>query len=91
MVDEQQVLQTVAGLIREVVGEDWARDVPIGMETSFGETLGLESIEFVALAEKLQSRYGQTVDFVEWLSRKDLDSIINLTVGDVVRFIVQCH
>ena len=88
MVDEQQVLQTVAGLIREVVGEDWARDVPISMDTLFGETLGLESIEFVALAEKLQGRYGQTVDFVEWLSRKDLDSILNLTVGDVVRFTV---
>jgi acyl carrier protein len=88
---EEQVLQTVAGLIREVVGEDWARDIPIGMDTSFGEGLELESIEFVALAEKLRGHYGESVDFVGWLSQKDLDSIINLTVGDVVRFIVTCR
>ena len=88
---EEQVLQTVAGLIREVVGEDWARDIPIAMDTSFGEGLELESIEFVALADKLRGHYGESVDFVGWLSQKDLDSIINLTVGDVVRFIVTCR
>jgi acyl carrier protein len=91
MADEQEVLHTVAGMIRDVVGEDWARDVPIGMHTAFGKDLELESIEFVALAEKVQSRYGQSVDFVNWLSQKDLDTIINLTVGDVVEFIVRCH
>jgi len=91
MNDEQEVLQTVAGLIRDVVGEDWARDVPIGLGTSFGQDLELESIEFVALAEKLQGCYGQSVDFVGWLSQKDLDAIINLTVGEVVEFIVRCR
>ena len=91
MSDQEQVLATVAGLIREVVGEEWARDVPIGMDTSFGEHLELESIEFVALAEKVQGQYGQSVDFAKWLSGKDLDAIINLRVGDVVEFIVRCR
>jgi acyl carrier protein len=91
MSDQEQVLETVAGMIREVVGQAWSRDVPIVMETSFGEHLELESIEFVALAEKLQGRYGQSVDFVGWLAEKDLDAIINLRVGDVVHFIEQCR
>jgi acyl carrier protein len=91
MADQQEVLDTVARLIRDVVGEDWARDLPISMETSFGEDLELESIEFVALAERIQNEYGQSVDFVGWLSDKELEAIIALKVGDVVDFIVRCR
>jgi acyl carrier protein len=61
------------------------------METSFGEDLELESIEFVALAERIQNEYGQSVDFVGWLSDKELEAIIALKVGDVVDFIVRCR
>ena len=43
--------------------------------------------EFVALAEKLQAHYGAQVDFVGWISTKQLDEIIALTVGDLVAFI----
>jgi acyl carrier protein len=86
----QEVLETVAGFIREVIGEDWVHETPIAMETSFSEHLELESIEFVALAEKLQERYGEEVDFVGWLSEMELDEIIGLTVGELVEFIVRC-
>lgn len=91
MTDREEVLITVARLIREVVGEDWARDLAISMETSFAEHLELESIEFVALAERIQNEYGHSVDFVTWLSGKELDAIIGLKVGDVVDFIVRCR
>jgi acyl carrier protein len=60
------------------------------METSFGSDLELESIEFVALAEKLQARY-EKVDFVRWLSEKELEEIIELKVGDVVTYIDTCR
>jgi acyl carrier protein len=60
------------------------------METSFAKDLELESIEFVALAEKLQERYGKGVDFVGWLSGKVLDEIIGLTVRELVEFVVRC-
>jgi acyl carrier protein len=86
----EEVLATVARLIAEVVGEEWMEDRAITMETSFEKDLELESIEFVALAEKLQERYGKGVDFVGWLSGKELDEIIGLTVGDLVEFIVRC-
>ncbi len=88
---EREVLESLAGLIREVIGESWAENVPITMETSFGEDLELESIEFVALAEKIMERYGSGADFAGWLSAMELDQIIGLRVGQVVEFITQCR
>jgi acyl carrier protein len=85
-----QILAGVAQAIRDVIGEDWIADEAIEESTSFADDLELESIEFVALAEKLQEIYGERVDFVRWLSQMELDAIIGLTVGDVVEFIESC-
>jgi acyl carrier protein len=85
-----QVLSSFAAMLREVIGESWADDLDIGLDTSFSHDLELESIEFVALAEKLQEQYGGRVDFAGWLADKELDQIIGLTVGDVVHFITAC-
>ena len=84
-------LTTVAALIQEVIGEDWDLDEEITLESSFADDLELESIEFVALAEKMQVAFGDGVDFVGWLSQKELDEIIALKVGDVVEFIDACR
>ncbi len=88
---QADVLQTVSGLIFQVIGEDFVLDEPIAMDTSFSDDLELESIEFVALAEKLQQHYGAGVDFVGWISKKELDQIIALTVGELVEFIASCR
>jgi acyl carrier protein len=87
---ESEVLEQVAAMVREVIGEEWAEDVPITMTTSFSRDLELESIEFVALAERLKERFGRGVDFASWLSSMDLKEIIGLEVGELVRFIVRC-
>jgi acyl carrier protein len=87
---EDQVLEQVAEMVREVIGEEWAQDVPITMTTSFSRDLELESIEFVALAERLKERYGRSVDFAAWLSGMELKEIIELQVGQLVGFIVRC-
>ena len=84
-------LTTIAGLIHEVIGEDWDLDEEITLETTFSDDLELESIEFVALAEKMQATFGDDVDFVRWLSEKELDEVIHLKVGDVVEFIDACR
>ena len=91
METQELVLANVAEAIRDVVGEEWILDESIELNTSFGDDLELESIEFVALAEALQNRYGDTLDFVKWLSTKELEDIIELTVGDVVEFILACQ
>jgi acyl carrier protein len=90
-VTREEVLRTVERLIVEIAGDELLLAGPITMTTSFNADLELESIEFVALAEKLQQHYGASVDFVGWISTKELDQIIALTVGELVEFIVSCR
>ena len=87
MDDRQEILDALTEILREVVGAAWASEIEIGLDTSFSDDLELESIELVALAEKVQARYGAGVDFVSWLSNLELSEIIALKVGDVVAFI----
>ena len=87
MTAPDDILATVSRLLVEVVGDELTLTGPITLQSSFNRDLELESIEFVALAEKLQAHYGAQVDFVGWISTKQLDEIIALTVGDLVAFI----
>jgi acyl carrier protein len=82
------VLTEVTEMITEVIGVDELVGLEIGLETSFQEDLEVESIEFVALSERLMARYGNDVDFVGWMAGMELDEIIALTVGDLVAFVV---
>jgi acyl carrier protein len=90
VVSEEAVLERLAVILREVIGEAWADDVAIGPDTSFNRDLELESIEFVSLSERLQTEYGRKVDFAGWLADMELGDIINLRVGQVVDFICKC-
>lgn len=81
---KDDILEEVAAIIRGVVREEWIQTAPITMESTFSDDLELESIEIVALAEQVQSRFGADVDFPGWLGDMDLDGIISLTVGQLV-------
>jgi len=89
--NHDDILRTIEKLVLEVAGDEILLAGPVTMETTFNGDLELESIEFVALAEKLQVHYGSQVDFVGWISKKELDQIIALTVGDLVEFIASCR
>ena len=89
--NREDILRTVERLIVEITGDELMLAGPLTMTTSFNADLELESIEFVALAEKLQEHYGASVDFVGWISKKELDQIIALTVGELVEFIATCR
>ncbi len=89
MSTQAEILVTVTQLLHDVIGEEWAGDIDIEMETSFSDDLELESIEFVALAEKMQETFGDSINFAGWLSSLELDAIIGLKVGDVVDFVVR--
>lgn len=86
--DANVVLAEVADIIAEVIGPDEMAGLEISPATSFQEDLEVESIEFVALSERLVARYGEDVDFVSWMAKMELDEIIALTVGDLVEFVV---
>jgi acyl carrier protein len=87
---EEKVLGDLARMLREVIGEDWAQDFAIGLDTSFAKDLELESIEFVALAEQITAEYGKRVNLAGWLATMDLEQILALRVGQLVEFIVRC-
>ena len=86
-VTPESVLAQLEEMLVEVIGDDLLLDGPLTMETSFDQDLQLESIEFVALSEKLLETYGEQVDFVSWLAEMELDDIIALTVGQLVEFV----
>ncbi len=85
-----EVLNTLRRMISEIIGEDYLMDIPITAETSFSDDLEMESIEFVALAERLTDHYGDAVDFVTWMAGMELEEIMALTTGQLVDFIVAC-
>ncbi|MDB5027241.1 MAG: Acyl carrier protein match [Candidatus Eremiobacteraeota bacterium] len=70
-----------------VIGDPDLLHTPITMDTTFGADLELESIEFVALADRLRTEFGERVNFVAFLSEKNVDDMVSLTVGDVVRYV----
>ncbi len=89
----EAVLATIAGMIASILGEDEAGEaqdlgVEIGMETSLGEDLMLESIDMVALSERLEQRYGERVNVAELIAGLELDELIDLTVGRLVDHVV---
>lgn len=85
-----QILTDVRTTLVEIIGPEYALGLDIGMNTSFEADLQLESIEFVKLSARLAERYVDRVDFVAFLADKTLNEIIDMTVGDVVTYIVNC-
>ena len=81
------VFDEVVRIVTEVVGEDFLLDEEVTPETSFNGDLGLESIEFVELSEKLQEHYGERVSLVTFIADKDIDGIMSITVGQLIDFI----
>jgi acyl carrier protein len=79
----------VVRLIVEVLGQEFLVDVEITGDTTFNGDLGLESIEFVVLTDKLNERYGERVDFVAFLADMDIDEIMAMSVGRLVTYIEQ--
>lgn len=79
-----EIIQSLAGMITEVLGDDF---VEIEATTSFRDELAFQSIQFVALAELIQERWVD-LDFVTWITGKELPELLAMRVGDVADFVV---
>ncbi len=86
--NEVTVLAQLSGMLRELLEEYGLDDAEITMETTFHDDLELESVDLVALSGQLRERYGDRVNFATFIAERDLDEIIALTVGELVRYIV---
>lgn len=88
--DEAAVFGEIAGMLRAVLEEYAEQDVEITMDTRFHDDLDLESIDLVTLGGRLAARYGERVNFAEFLAGLELEEIIYLTVGQLVTFVAGC-
>ncbi|MBO7940906.1 MULTISPECIES: acyl carrier protein [Streptomyces] len=87
--DEGTVLADLTGMLARLLEDEYGLDdVEIDMGTSFNRDLELESIDLVTLAGMLQERYGERVNLAEFLAGLEFDEIIELTVGDLVEYVV---
>ncbi|MFE0382000.1 phosphopantetheine-binding protein [Streptomyces inhibens] len=77
------ILEEITNMLVSVVGDELLIVGEITHTTTFNDDLALESIEFVALAELLQQRYGTAVDLLGLLAEKDIDQILAMTVGEL--------
>jgi acyl carrier protein len=85
----EAVLADVRAMIAEVIGEEYVTVDEIEADTAFYADLEIESIEFVALGEALQARYGDHIDFPAWIATMEVDDIIAMRVGQLVDHIVE--
>jgi acyl carrier protein len=82
----ETVLADLTVMLREVL--DGYEIGEITPDTRFGEDLEMESIDLVALGGLLTERYGDRVNFAEFIAGLDLDEIIDLSVGRLADYIV---
>jgi acyl carrier protein len=83
---QDRILADLTEMINAVLG-DFADDRPITMDTTFRDDLGMESIDVVSLAGRLQARYGDTVNFAHFVAKLDLETVGELRVGQLVEHI----
>ncbi|GIJ47822.1 hypothetical protein Val02_47080 [Virgisporangium aliadipatigenens] len=88
--DQASVLAEITGMLRAVLGAA-AVGEDITTDTTFGHDLEMESIDVVALAGRLQARYGDTVNLAQFLAGLDLESVRDLKVGQLVEFIADAR
>ncbi|GAA2741013.1 phosphopantetheine-binding protein [Kitasatospora cinereorecta] len=82
------VLGEITAMLAAVLDEYGLQDTEVTMATRFTEDLELESIDLVTLAGRLQERWGDRVNFAEFIAGMELDEIIELSVGRLVEYVV---
>ncbi|ROT28165.1 acyl carrier protein [Micromonospora sp. HM5-17] len=85
-VDRARVLADVVEMLHAILN-DAGVDGEITMATRFRDDLEMESIDVIALAGRLQARYGDKVNFAQLVVGNDLESVRQLRVGDLVEHI----
>jgi len=86
-VDTATVITDVTAMLRAVLGDVGPED-PITAGSTFRDDLGMESIDVVALAGRLQARYGAGVNLAQFVATLDPASVGGLRVGQLVDHIV---
>lgn len=84
--DQATILAEISEMLQAVL-KDYDPDTEITMDTTFREDLEMESIDVVSLAGRLQARYGNAVNFAQFVANLDLETVKTLRVGQLVEHI----
>ena len=87
--DADQVLADITGMLRTLLEEYGFDDAEITRETTFHHDLELESIDLVTLSGQLREHFGDQINFAEFIADLELEQIIELTIGELVDFVVE--
>jgi len=85
--NENNIFLALKQFIIDIIGADVAEEIEITPASTFTKDLEMDSIEIVAFAEKVKTKYGDGVDFAAWFSNMDLDDLVNLKLDDIINFI----
>jgi acyl carrier protein len=89
--NSNEIFNLLKQFITEVIGEEFVAEMDISMESSFNKDLEMDSIEIVAFSEKIKAHFGERIDLTGWLSDMDIDQLIELKLGMIVKFIEACQ
>jgi hypothetical protein len=84
----ERVLAELTGLLLAATGEDEQWAAAITAASRLEGDLQVESFELTALGALLQDHYGDQVDLSEFVAGLDIDQLIDLSVGDLVGYVV---
>lgn len=82
------VFKQLKEFVGDIIGGDVIEEIGISNDSVFTKNLEMDSIEIVAFAEKVKKKYGHDIDFISWISKMDFQELYNLSVGQVVDYIV---
>lgn len=85
--DETVVFEEITAMLRTVLDDQGLDEVEMTRDTRFHDDLDLESIDLVTLGGQLAARYGERVNFAEFLAGLELEEIIYLTIGRLVDYV----
>jgi acyl carrier protein len=81
--NHDEVIAELIGIVNQVLGPDMAMILEVRADSSFVRDLEMDSIQIVAVAQKLQERYGVQNDLMSWLSKQSLRHLMTMTLADV--------
>nr|BFE59260.1 hypothetical protein GCM10020063_037860 [Dactylosporangium thailandense] len=84
--DQTAILAEIAEMLY-AIRDHSGLEGEITMESTFQDDLGMESIDVVSLAGRLQARFGDTVNFAQFIAGLDVDAARHLRVGRLVEHI----
>jgi acyl carrier protein len=82
-----EVLAELRAVILRILRMDPADDFAVEPGARLTEELGLESIDLVNIGAMLTERYGEAVNLAVYLADREIDDVIELTVGALVGFV----